>query len=144
MIVFTEAAFRKLGALFGTFRGASSLKSGYHLLRPMMTNSDVARIINSDEVQSAVRPALEAPKRSTQKKNPLKNRNVMARLNPGVVHKKAMRARAVQQGTQEREIVLKKKRATAAAAKKAHKASKLFYSKMQEAYNVAPEAGDDE
>merc|ERR1719321_1345014 len=119
MIVFTEAAFRKLGALFGTFRGASALKSGYHLPRPIMTNSDVARIINSDEVQSAVRPALEAPKRATQKKNPLKNRNVLARLNPGVVHKKAMRARAAAQGTQEREIVLKKKREIATAAKKA-------------------------
>merc|ERR1719399_2349804 len=144
MIVWTEAAFRKLAPLFGTFRGASQLKLGYHLPRPMMTNSDVARIINSDEVQSAVRPALEGPKRSTQKKNPLKNRNVMARLNPGVVHKKAIRAKAAQQGTQEREIVLKKKRATATAAKKAHKASKLFYSKMQEAYNVAPEADDEE
>merc|ERR1719486_1376741 len=102
MIVWSEAAFRKLGPLFGTFRGASEVKKGYHLLRPMMTNSDVARIINSDEVQSAVRPALEAPKRTTQKKNPLKNRNIMARLNPGILHKKLLRANAQKDGTQER------------------------------------------
>ena len=51
-----------------------------------------------------MRPALEAPKKATQKKNPLKNRNVMARLNPGVLHKRMLRANAQKDGTNERKI----------------------------------------
>merc|ERR1719375_1263275 len=112
MIVFTEAAFQKLNALFGTYRGAAELKKGYHLQHPMMTNSDVARIINSEEVQAAVRPAQEAPKKGSQKKNPLKNRNVMARLNPGVLHKRLLRTNAQKDGTNERKILIAKKRET--------------------------------
>jgi large subunit ribosomal protein L4e len=142
MCVWTEGAFRKLAELYGTNRSTAPLKNGYHLPRPIMTNTDVARIINSDEVQSAVRPALEAPKRATQKKNPLKNRNIMARLNPGILHKKLLRANAQKNGTQERTALLEKKRATAADAKKHHKASKEFYRKMMTAYEVKKE--DDE
>ena len=107
-----------------------------------MTNADVARIINSDEVQAAVRPALEAPKKGTQKKNPLKNRNVMARLNPGVIHKRALRANAQKDGTNERKMLIARKRATLAAAKKNHKASNAFYKKMMDAYET--KADDEE
>merc|ERR1719498_2124317 len=109
----------------------------------MMTNSDVARIINSDEVQSAVRPAQEAPRSSSQKKNPLKNRMIMARLNPGVLHKRKMRERAATQGTKEREALMKKKRAHQAEAKKHHKDAKQFYVNMQAAYEVKAEAAED-
>merc|ERR1719240_2144076 len=112
MIVWTEAAFRKLGPLFGTFRGAAEMKTGYHLPRPMMTNADVARIINSDEVQAACRPAMEPPKKGTQKKNPLKNKNVMARLNPGVIHKRQLRTQAQKEGTDQRKLLIAKKRET--------------------------------
>ncbi|MCE3215408.1 60S ribosomal protein L4 [Datura stramonium] len=38
-----------------------------------MVNADLARIINSDEVQSVVRPIKKDVKRATLKKNPLKN-----------------------------------------------------------------------
>ena len=45
---------------------------------------DVTRLINSDEIQSVVRPA--GPKQTkrpfTQRKNPLRNRGVLFRLNP--------------------------------------------------------------
>ena len=46
-----------------------------------MENADVARIINSDEVQSVLRPKLEAPKKYSVKKNPLKNIKEMEKLN---------------------------------------------------------------
>merc|ERR1719409_2231848 len=139
MVVYTEAAFRRLNAIFGTYRGAAELKNGYHLPRAMMTNADVARIINSDEVQAAVRPALEAPKKGTQKKNPLKNRNVMARLNPGVLHKRLLRTNAQKDGTNERKILIAKKRETLAAAKKHHKASNAFYRNMITSYETKAE-----
>ena len=141
MVVYTESAFKKLNELYGTFRGAAQAKKGYHLPRPMMTNADVARIINSDEVQAACRPALEAPKRGTQKKNPLKNRNVMARLNPGVLHKRQMRANAQKAGTNEQNLVKtkKKERLTAKIKGKFNKAANKFYKNMMASYEVQAE-----
>ena len=47
-----------------------------------MANSDLARLINSDEIQSVVN-APKAPKMGkTLKKNPLKNLGAMLKLNP--------------------------------------------------------------
>lgn len=40
----------------GTVEAVSTQKKGYKLPRAPMTNSDLTRLINSDEVQSVVRP----------------------------------------------------------------------------------------
>ncbi|KAK1354784.1 hypothetical protein POM88_009590 [Heracleum sosnowskyi] len=58
------------------------LAPGIHLGRSKLMNADLARIINSDEIQSVVRPIKKDVKRATLKKNPLKNLNTMLRLNP--------------------------------------------------------------
>lgn len=80
--VYSESAFKSLDALYGTWRKKATLRK-YNLPRPTMTNADVARLINSDEVQSAVRPAnYTASKRSFRKKNPLNNLNALLKLNP--------------------------------------------------------------
>ncbi|EPZ33073.1 60S ribosomal protein L4-A [Rozella allomycis CSF55] len=82
-IIWTQAAFEKLDALFGDGQSNASLKKDYSLPKSVISNPDIARIINSDEIQSVVRAAnTQRPKRTTQKKNPLKNVNVMLRLNP--------------------------------------------------------------
>ena len=49
-----------------------------------ITNPDVTRLINSDEIQSVVRPAGQKIQKRpwTQKKNPLVNKAVLFRLNP--------------------------------------------------------------
>jgi large subunit ribosomal protein L4e len=82
-IIWTQAAFAKLDSIYGTFRRVADAKTGYTLPRPIMANPDLARIINSDAVQSVVRPA--GPKRTRRaptKKNPLKNLNALLQLNP--------------------------------------------------------------
>jgi large subunit ribosomal protein L4e len=81
-IIWTEGAFSKLNQVFGTFRGESTQKKGYKLPRNIVSNSDITRIINSDEVQSKVRAANTTVRRRRIKKNPLKNYGVMVRLNP--------------------------------------------------------------
>jgi len=82
-IVWTQAAFQKLDSLFGTYRKKASLKLAYSLPRPLMTNSDLYRIINSSEIQSRLKPAKSPhPRRRERKKNPLKNLGVMVKLNP--------------------------------------------------------------
>jgi len=80
--VWGESAFKKLDSIFGTWRKKSEEKSNYNLPRSIMTMSDLSRIINSDEVQSSIRPAKTKAKRADVKKNPLKNVKVMLRLNP--------------------------------------------------------------
>merc|ERR1712119_169641 len=110
-IIWTEAAFKKLTDMYGTFKSGAPMKKGYHLPRAQMENADIARIINSSEVQSVLRPQLEAPKKLITKKNPLKNKMVMAKLNPGILKKKALRKRALEEGTKEHDLVRKSKAA---------------------------------
>ena len=50
-IVWTQSAFEKLDTIFGSTETASAVKKGYKLPRPCMANSDLARLINSDEIQ---------------------------------------------------------------------------------------------
>jgi len=80
--IWTKSAFARLAQLWGSTTRQSKQKKGYTLPRPIMTNSDLARIINSDEVQSKLRPARSVRLLAKQKKNPLKNFGVMVKLNP--------------------------------------------------------------
>ncbi|KAI9316271.1 ribosomal protein L4 domain-containing protein [Dichotomocladium elegans] len=83
-IIWTKSAVAMLDELYGTYETPASLKKDYILPAHIMTNPDVTRLINSDEVQSVVRAAgPKVTKRPfTQKKNPLRNQGVMNRLNP--------------------------------------------------------------
>ena len=113
-VVWTKSAFEKLDALFGTESKASDLKKDYSLPRSIMTNPDLARLINSDEIQSVVRPAGQAVVKRpfTQRKNPLRNMGVLVRLNP---YAQTLRRREMMS----QEAALKKKsRAAAVAAKR--------------------------
>merc|ERR1719408_98135 len=148
LIIWTEGAFKKLNEIYGTYRSGAPLKKGYRLPRAMMENADVARIINSDEVQSVLRPKLEAPKRFAVKKNPLKNPMVMARLNPGVVQKQEARKRACEAGTEENKLVQSQKKLRETASKKHNKEHKsgdaTFYKKLMQAFETKAEEGKKE
>lgn len=80
--VWSQAAFERLQKLYGTFTSKAELKSGYTLPRPQMVNTDLARIINSSEIQTAIRPAIKDRQWARQKKNPLSNKKAMLKLNP--------------------------------------------------------------
>ncbi|CAO1627424.1 unnamed protein product [Parajaminaea phylloscopi] len=83
-VIFTQSAFQKLDSIFGTTEQASLVKKGFKVPTSKITNTDVTRIINSDEIQSVVRPAgpSQTKRPYTQKKNPLRNRAALFRLNP--------------------------------------------------------------
>ncbi|XP_039131353.1 60S ribosomal protein L4-like [Dioscorea cayenensis subsp. rotundata] len=81
-IIWTKSAFEKLDSVFGMLDKPSEKKKGWVLPQPKMANADLGRIINSDEVQSVVRPIDKTVKRPSLKKNPLKNLNAMLKLNP--------------------------------------------------------------
>jgi large subunit ribosomal protein L4e len=88
LIIWTKDAFQALDKIYGTFK-TNSHRSGFSLPRPKMENTDLARIINSDEVQSKLRP--KKPRRwVVRKKNPLKNKKAMEKLNPySVIRRRA-------------------------------------------------------
>jgi large subunit ribosomal protein L4e len=81
-IIWTQSAFEQLNNVFGSTRRPSTQKSGYKLPFNIMTNTDLTRLINSDEVQSKVLPPKAQTARARRKKNPLKNFGVKVRLNP--------------------------------------------------------------
>lgn len=76
-IIYSQDAFTKLDGLFGSENKTAdpSLKKrrngAYHLPRSIMANPDLARIINSTEIQTVLRAKRDAPPRSTVKHNPL-------------------------------------------------------------------------
>ncbi|KAF2303793.1 hypothetical protein GH714_023456 [Hevea brasiliensis] len=55
-IIWTKSAFENLDSIYGSFEKPSEKKNGYVLPRAKMVNADLARIINSDEMQSVVKP----------------------------------------------------------------------------------------
>jgi len=139
-VIYTEGAFKKLSDMYGTLKSGAPMKKGYTLPRSMMENADVARIINSDEVQSVLRPKLDAPKSHAMKKNALKNKALMEKLNPGATQKRNLRKRAIQKGTKEADLVASKKKARLAASKKYNntekKGEETFYKKLMKAFEI--------
>lgn len=91
-VIFSKSAFEKLDDVFGTFRKASKQKKNYTLPQPIMKNADVARVINSDEVQAVLQPKRKGTARRGSRKNPLTNLNALLKLNP---YAKTMKRQAI-------------------------------------------------
>lgn len=84
-IIWSKGAFEQLDKIFGTFTQESAVKKGFVLPASMVTNSDITRIIRSEEVRRALTPKkLQAKKASvfTQPTNGMRNRRLRLRLNP--------------------------------------------------------------
>ncbi|CAG8558812.1 17344_t:CDS:2, partial [Funneliformis caledonium] len=83
-VIWSQGAFALLDDLFGTYKKPATLKKDYRLPSHIITNPDVTGLINSNEIQSVLRPAGEKHQKRpyTQKKNPLRNNGIKIRLNP--------------------------------------------------------------
>jgi len=53
--IWSEGAFQKLDAIYGTSKKPSSEKSNFKLPRAKISNADLPRLINSDEVQTVLK-----------------------------------------------------------------------------------------
>jgi len=113
-IIWTQSAFEQLNTIFGTADKASAIKNGYFLPRPILTNPDVRRVIQSDSVQALVN---SKPKRFVRfrKPNYLKHAKAMHKLNPYAAseHSRILSvgrqaAAAKKAGTTLRKTILKK------------------------------------
>merc|ERR1712151_843499 len=88
-VIWTRSAFESLDSLYGTQAVASKEKTDYRLPRAAMAQADLARLINSDEVQSVLQPKKKPTAPGLKKRNALRNREEMDKLNP--FHKTAKR-----------------------------------------------------
>ena len=84
-IIWTSSAFAALDDIYGSTTTPSALKRDFLIPSNVVSNADIGRLINSSEVQAVVRPAkggARTKRVGVQKKNPLKNKQVLLRLNP--------------------------------------------------------------
>jgi large subunit ribosomal protein L4e len=114
--VWSEAAFRRLDAVYGTGAEGSSAKNGYHLPHGLMSNADLGRIINSTEVQAALRDVKKQRKGHPLKKNPLKNLGAMVKLNPYAMTVRRSELLAAEKRAESRKAKSAAKRAAASKA----------------------------
>ncbi|KAM7263594.1 hypothetical protein ACFE04_001277 [Oxalis oulophora] len=131
-VIWTKSAFEKLDEVYGTFEKPSEKKNGYILPRSKMVNADLARIINSDEVQSVVKPIKKEVKRAPLKKNPLKNLNIMLKLNPyaKTARRMSLLAEAERVKAKKEKLDSKRKTVSKEEAAKIKAAGKAWYQTM--------------
>ena len=96
----------------------------------MLNNANLARLINSDEVQSVVRPKQRITTlHFRQRKNPLKNKALMNRLNPFDRVRKEQETKQATANVQNKAANAKTKRDN---AKKHRKAGRRFIRNFRE------------
>jgi len=84
--VWSQAALDELNTIYG--------EGGKRIPAAAMTNADIARIINSDEVQSVVNPAKPGQKTYAPKANPLRNIEALEKLDAFAAEKRRAEAKA--------------------------------------------------
>jgi len=82
LIVWTESAFKHLNDLFGTWNEPSKVKKDYNLPHPIMANTDLTRLLKSEEIKKVLNAPKKAVHRHVRRLNPLKNVRQMIKLNP--------------------------------------------------------------
>jgi large subunit ribosomal protein L4e len=141
LIIWTKDAFKALNNLFGSYRAKSIEKTGYILNRNVMTCADLARIINSDQVQSKLRQVkTNAVLHDKLKKNPLKNKGLMHRLNPHDAVRRAAEKKAEEERHNNRAATVKANRKTLVKAKASRRAA---FHTLQEQLAASFKAAED-
>merc|ERR1712168_583989 len=81
--IWTEGAFKKLDGLYGTWRKGSESKKGWNLPMPKMANTDLSKLLKSEEIRKVLKaPNRKIVKSKKTKANPLKNIRAMLKINP--------------------------------------------------------------
>ncbi len=125
-VIWTEDAFKELNNVFGTKKFAGKQKSGYVLPTHEVTNPDLGRIINSNEIQTAIRNQKGNNVLHTiQKRNPLTNNKHLDELNPNARIQRVAATKANEEGRKRRQQKLTEKRGLSADERKVVKERKV-------------------
>jgi len=146
-IIWLQDAFVRLEPLFGSYQSKSQLKHGFSLPRPLLTNPDLGRVINSDEIQTRVRPIIRQPTFHVRKKNALKNLGYLIKLNPYAKTQRRVQILTERTRAAKKEELLAKRRAEAKKRDSIKKKRKALYAAMLEnpcLYEIEKEARKEE
>jgi len=116
-VIWTKDAFERLDSIYGTYTKVSQTKKDYRLPRPLVSNPDLNRLIDSEEIQSVIRAPRKTDNSSQKKTNPLINRAARVKLNPayGAFVRNAQAAEATR--AKKRAAILEQKRKGTKVAK---------------------------
>jgi len=126
--VWSQAALDALNEIYGS--------EGKKIPEDIMANADLARIINSDEIQSVLNPAKRANKKYLRKKNPLKNIKALAKLDPYAAAARESEQRAEASRKEAKAALLKKKREVAKGKKQYKAQGQAFYEQVSKQGDV--------
>jgi large subunit ribosomal protein L4e len=68
--------------LYGTWRKPSAVKKDWNLPMPKMANTDLSKLLKSEEIRKVLRAPNRKVTKAVRKNNPLKNIRAMIKLNP--------------------------------------------------------------
>jgi len=119
--VWSQSALEALDTIYGSDAGQKSIP------KAAMTNADLARIINSDEIQSVVNPAKRGPTKYLRKKNPLKSTKALEKLDPYAAASRKAEQRAELTRADNKAEILAARRAKRTANKQYKEQGKKFY-----------------
>lgn len=125
--VWSQAAIGILDTMYGV--------DGKSIPSAAMTNADIARIINSDEIQTVVNPAKPPNKKYSRKLNPLKSLDALEKLNPYAAAARRSETLAMVARAEKKEELLAKKR-------KVNKGKKQFKKQKKNFYELVSKQGD--
>merc|ERR1712060_101221 len=98
--------------------------------------ADLNRIINSDEVQSVLNPAMKKPKVFPKKRNPLKCMDALEKLNPYAVAVRRAEALAFEARKGKKDETIARRRAKDVERKKLKEQNQKFYEESKKQGNV--------
>jgi large subunit ribosomal protein L4e len=120
--VWSQAALDALDTIYG--------ENGKTIPTAAMTNADLARLINSDEIQSVLNAPKEGQKSYAPKLNPLRSLEALEKLDPHAAEKRRAEKEAQVQREKNKTASLAKRRDTNKKNKAFKKQKKDFYDKI--------------
>lgn len=126
--IWSQAALDALNTIYGA--------DGKAIPEDIMANADLARIINSDEIQSILNPAKRANKKYLRKKNPLTSIKALGKLDPYAAAAREAEQRAEAARKTQKDAILKKKRESAKSKRQYKAQGKAFYEKVSKQGDV--------
>eukprot|EP00956_Cyclotella_meneghiniana_P006569 scaffold8670_cov73-Cyclotella_meneghiniana.AAC.4 len=126
--IWSQAALDALNTIYGA--------DGKAIPEDIMANADLARIINSDEIQSVLNPAKRANKKYLRKKNPLTSIKALGKLDPYAAAAREAEQRAEAARKDQKDAILKKKRESAKSKRQYKAQGKAFYEKVSKQGDV--------
>eukprot|EP00537_Pseudo-nitzschia_pungens_P006042 CAMPEP_0172365426 /NCGR_PEP_ID=MMETSP1060-20121228/9319_1 /TAXON_ID=37318 /ORGANISM="Pseudo-nitzschia pungens, Strain cf. cingulata" /LENGTH=381 /DNA_ID=CAMNT_0013088701 /DNA_START=45 /DNA_END=1190 /DNA_ORIENTATION=- len=132
--VWSQAALDKLDTIYG--------EDGKRIPAAPMVNADLARIINSDEIQSVLNPAKGPFEGYEAKANPLKSIVALEKLDIHAANKRRMAQKAEKDREANKAAALAKKRAARTAGKAYKAQGKAFIAEAQKQGDVCADGFD--